>query len=433
MSSSPLLGTLLLLLTGVALARLSAGRLARWAVPVILLELFIGFLLGNTVLPFEAVAPLGGLTELGVLSLFFQVGLEVRGELLLAQRRPLLRLVAISALAPLLCFWPLQRLFALPLPTALLCLAVLSATGTGVTLRLLAQRRALQTPSGRLLVGVSVLDDLPAILLLALSTALGASLPGGGSGVLAWLAPPLGLLLALASLVLVDHWRRRRAERAASPLAILLLLIGSAWLGEVLGLTSLFGAFWGGLLLARFCSAEGESETDGKPVLLLLSEVFLPLYFISVGMRVEAATLLTPAAWAMAAVLVAMALLSKIACGLGLTARQTAAGVDRRLVVYGLIPRGLPGLVFATTARKAGLVSAEQFAALVLMVTLTTVLGLLLLERRLQSLGPPPGDGRPEASVQVANLQALETSRARRSRPADGGTSEGGSSDGGES
>ncbi|MFN5697730.1 MAG: hypothetical protein ACK486_11965, partial [Cyanobacteriota bacterium] len=76
MSSPSLLTTLLILLVGVSLARLSAGRLARWAVPVIVLELAVGFLLGNTVLPYEAIAPLSGLTELGVLTLFFQVGLE---------------------------------------------------------------------------------------------------------------------------------------------------------------------------------------------------------------------------------------------------------------------------------------------------------------------------------------------------------------------
>ncbi|QPN63419.1 cation:proton antiporter [Synechococcus sp. CBW1004] len=387
MHASPLLGTLLLLLTGVALARLSAGRLARWAVPAILVELLVGFLLGNSVLPFERVAPLGGITELGVLSLFFQVGLEVRGDLLIAQRRTLLRLVAISALAPLLFFWPLRTLFGLSVPTTLLCLAVLCATGTGVTLRVLAQRQALTSPSGRLLVGVSVLDDLPAILLLALSTALGAGEAAGHGGGAGWLGPPLGLLLGLASLLAVDTWRRHRPERPSSPLSILLLLIASAWLGELVGLTSLFGAFWGGLLLARLSPL----EQDVRAVLVLLCEVFLPLYFISVGMRIEAASLLAPGAWGMAAVLVVMALVSKLACGLGITAHDTATGVDRRLVIYGLIPRGLPGLVFATTALKAGVVNASQFSALVLMVSFTTVVGLLLLERRLQRLTSLPG------------------------------------------
>ena len=93
-----MLSTLLILLLGLATARLTAGRLARWAVPAIVLELVVGFVLGNTVLPFQAIEPLSGLTELGVLTLFFQVGLEVRGDLLASRRHTILRLVALSCL-----------------------------------------------------------------------------------------------------------------------------------------------------------------------------------------------------------------------------------------------------------------------------------------------------------------------------------------------
>jgi len=60
--------------------------------------------------------------------------------------------------------------------------------------------------------------------------------------------------------------------------------------------------------------------------------------------------------------------------------------VDRWLVVYGLLPRGVPGLVFATTALAQGMIDRVQFAALLIMVTTTTVLGLVLLERRLVRL-----------------------------------------------
>ncbi|MFM7549334.1 MAG: cation:proton antiporter [Cyanobacteriota bacterium] len=389
-----LLSTLLILLIGVLIARLSAGSLARWAVPAIVLELGMGFVLGNTLLPFDAVAPLSGLTELGVLTLFFQVGLEVRGDLLVSRRAAILRTVAISFLAPLLAFGPLRAWFGLSTATTLLCLAVLSATGTGVTLRLLAQRRALHTPSGRLLVGVSVLDDLPAIGLLALATALGAP-RGGGPGLGPLFGPLLGLALALLSWWAAGLWLRHRQERPSSALAILMLLIGSAWLGEVCGLTSLLGALWGGVLLARLAGpAQGMAvQGQAQAMLSALSEVFLPLYFISVGMRVSAEALLKPGAWALAAVLIGLALLSKLACGLGIRASDRAAGVDRRLVVFGLIPRGLPGLVFATTALQAGLIDGVQFSALVLMVTVTTVLGLVLLERRVQQLEPPGASG----------------------------------------
>ena len=74
----------------------------------------------------------------------------------------------------------------------------------------------------------------------------------------------------------------------------------------------------------------------------------------------------------------------------GMTAKATllplGMAADRAVVVFGLIPRGLPGLVFASTALASGVITAAQFSALVLMVSGTTVLGLLLLGRRLSNL-----------------------------------------------
>ena len=365
---------------GLLIARLLAGRLARWAVPAIVLELLVGFALGNTLLPFPSIAPLSGLTELGVLTLFFQVGMEVRSDLLSASAFTILRLVGLSCLTPLLAFWPLTHGFAMAAPTAWLCLAVLSATGTGVTLRLLSQRSALRTPSGRLLVAVSVLDDLPAIGLLSLAMASGSSSLAKGSqaGASLW----IGLLAAAASYWLSGWWGRQRPSQKLDALTVLMLLIASAWLGEISGFTSLLGALWGGILLNRLAPVNGEVSQ----VLGVLSEVFLPLYFISVGMRLSAETLLQPKSWLLALALVGLGLLSKLICGLGVSGADRARGVDRQLVVFGLIPRGLPGLVFATTALSAGLINGVEFSALVLMVTVTTVLGLLLLDRRIMQL-----------------------------------------------
>ena len=386
MQSPSVLTTLLILLVGLALARLSAGKLARWAVPAIVVELLIGFGLGNSVLPFDAIKPLSGLTELGVLALFFQVGLEVRGDLLLSRRATILRLVGLSCLAPLLGYWPLTLGFGMAPATALLCLACVAATGTGVTLQLLAQRGAMHTPSGRLLVGVSVLDDLPAIGLLSLSVALGGSNWSRGPG---WMGMLLGLGAAAASLVVANLWRQRGGPAPNSPLTVLILLIGSAWVGEASGLTSLLGALWGGVLFNRL---NPESQGLGG-LLTVLSGVFLPLYFISVGMRIQVGTLLQSQAWGLALFLLALAVVAKLLCGFGVSANDRRAGIDRWQVIYGLMPRGLPGLVFASTALAAGVINGVQFSALVLMVSGTTVAGLLLLERRLQTQARTPGPG----------------------------------------
>jgi hypothetical protein len=68
---------------------------------------------------------------------------------------------------------------------------------------------------------------------------------------------------------------------------------------------------------------------QARPVLTVLADVFLPLYFISVGMRIDAGTLLQPASWWFALVLIVLALLSKLVCAFGITARERLGGVDR--------------------------------------------------------------------------------------------------------
>ncbi len=395
--ASSLLSILLLLMVGVLVARISAGRLARWAVPAIVLELLVGFVLGNTVLPFSRIQPLSGLMELGVLSLFFMVGLEVSEGLNSSRGLAVLRTVLLSALTPLLAWWPLQLGFGFPPGTTLLCIAVLSATGTGVTLRTLAQAGSLNSPSGRLLVGVSVLDDLPAIALLSLSMILGIgpqpALQAASPLPAALVLPPaiglpVGLALAGGSLLACRLWRRKVGPWQAGPLEVLLLLIGCSWLGEVVGFTSLLGALWAGVLLSRLAPmvSTDPATTELRGNLALIWEVFLPLYFIGVGMRIDASTLLQPQAWWLALLLIALGVACKLLCGLGINRRDQAAGIDRWVVVFGLIPRGLPGLVFASTALEAGIISKQLFSSLVLMVSATTVLGLLLLARRLQTI-----------------------------------------------
>ncbi len=194
--------------------------------PSIVLELLVGFVIGNKVLSFSRIEPLSGITELGVLTLFFQVGTEVRGGLLGSRPLAVIRTVLLSALTPLLAWWPLQQGFGLSVPTTLLCLALLSATGTGVTLRALAQAGAL----------------------LTLSTFLGQPLTAGasaGSGP-AFLpittALVLGLGLGLLSFPLSRWWLRQQGPWRAGPLGVPLLFTGSSWLGGIAGLTSLLGA-----------------------------------------------------------------------------------------------------------------------------------------------------------------------------------------------
>jgi Kef-type K+ transport system membrane component KefB len=189
----------------------------------------------------------------------------------------------------------------------------------------------------------------------------------------------------LLSLPISKWWLKRFGPWQPDLLGVLLVLIICSWIGEVGQLTSLLGALWGGVLFNRIAPMPSGSleAANLRSNLALLSDVFLPLYFISVGMRIQSYTLLQQDAWLFALILVVLAIACKLICAFGINQRDKTAGIDRWVVVFGLIPRGLPGLVFATTALANQVISPSQFSALVLMVSFTTVVGLLLLNRRL--------------------------------------------------
>jgi Kef-type K+ transport system membrane component KefB len=67
-------------------------------------------------------------------------------------------------------------------------------------------------------------------------------------------------------------------------------------------------------------------------------------------------------------VLTALAIVSKLAAGLGVYRR----GVRRGPVAVGMIPRGEVGLIFAGIGLAEGVISEDLYAALVVMVMLTT-------------------------------------------------------------
>ncbi len=110
----------------------------------------------------------------------------------------------------------------------------------------------------------------------------------------------------------------------------------------------------------------------------------VPVFFVMVGMRVKIDTLMQPESWLLACGLIAVAFGSKLVCFAGIREKSRALGIDPWIVTFGMLPRGLPGLSFATAALGSGMIRDVVFSALIIMVTATNFIGLTLLSRRLQ-------------------------------------------------
>ncbi|MBI2202329.1 MAG: cation:proton antiporter [Candidatus Rokubacteria bacterium] len=116
------------------------------------------------------------------------------------------------------------------------------------------------------------------------------------------------------------------------------------------------------------------AKLGGLVILHPLSAVFVPLFFVLMGFQVDLASLASGTVLLVGGALVAVAIVGKLACALGVV----GTGVNRLAVAIGMVSRGEVGLVFAGVG--ATLVLGDRplldqglFSALVLMVLVTTV------------------------------------------------------------
>lgn len=362
----------LALLSGAFLvAKLLHLGLGRWGIPGIILELFVGFVVGNWIAAPAQVGPILGAAELGVLSLFFLVGLETDFSAIRRFLRPILQVAAISVLGSAGIFLLLQKGFGLRAGESWIVAATLMTSGTGMVMRVLQDQNALSSPSGRVLLGASILGDFPAIVLLA--WALGRGTAKGGMDWSAWIS---GILVAVCVLTAV-LWFGAKKPKVATPILLPILVLG-AWASFRLGATSLVGAILVGMAF--------RTQRLSKPKMIIqpYAQFLIPLYFITVGMRLSATALGVFSSWILGFGLFVIAFIGRLPSAQGCAHRENGLRIDPWLVMWGMIPRGLPGLVFATMARQGGALSATTYFGLVMMVTLTNLVGLAGLSWRLR-------------------------------------------------
>jgi Kef-type K+ transport system membrane component KefB len=163
-----------------------------------------------------------------------------------------------------------------------------------------------------------------------------------------------------------------------------------AYAASLAGLADIVGAFAAGLLLAQTRHAHSIFGSI-KPI----GAVLIGFFFVTVGMRVDLRAFAgdgLPIVLAGAS-LALVAIVAKLACGLGVVRRQA----HRLPVGVGMIPRGEVGLIFAGLGAADGLLGPTLYAAVVLAMLLTTFVTPIWLARLGDRFTPDlTGDGSGE-------------------------------------
>ncbi len=369
--------TLLPLAVLLVAAKLAGAIGARFGLPSVVGKIIIGVLLGPSVFGlFRTDALLSSVASVGVILLMFMAGAETD----LVQMREVgltsLLVACGGVLVPMGGGIALMRAWGYAWSASVFVGVVLAATSVSVTAQTLKELGRLRSRVGTVILGAAVIDDVLGIVLLSVVVGL----DGGRSPLWPLLSMGLFFLIAFAlgEWVLPHLFRHLSGlkSREASLALVLALVIVAAWAAESFGkVAAITGAYLFGLAVARHPAEERERITYG--VDLVGYSLFVPIFFVMVGMEADGRAL--AAAPLFTALLIAVAVLTKAvgACAGGLVGRLPKG--EAFTVGVGMVTRGEVALVVATLGKEAGVLDGQLFAASLAMVLLTTIATPVLL------------------------------------------------------
>ncbi|HKE72179.1 MAG TPA: cation:proton antiporter [Acidimicrobiales bacterium] len=353
-------------------AKVAAEAAERLGVPAVVGEIVAGILVGPSVLGLvgDGDDVLRTLGEIGVILLLLEVGMEMDLAELGRVGRASLLVAAVGVACPMALGIGAMHLVGAGGDTALFVGAALTATSVGITARVFGDLRALASVEARTVLGAAVADDVMGLVVLTVVVRLVtqgsvsawsvAGIVGVAVGFIV-LAGAAGLRVSGPLFQGIDRLARTPGTLVALALAFTLAF---ARLADAARLAPIIGAFLAGIALSRSSQAPA-IRRELAPV----GHLFIPVFFLQIGIDADIAAFGHAVVLRDAALLLAAAAIGKLVSPLG----AWGSPGDKLLIGLGMLPRGEVGLIFATLGLQTGVIGDDLYAALLLVVLVTTL------------------------------------------------------------
>ena len=374
---TPLAQALILLAGSVFLVTLAR----RLGLPTLIAYLVVGLALGPHAL---GVVSDSGVTrllaELGVAFLLFTLGLEFSLPRMLAMRREVFGLGALQVAATAAVFALLGHLLAIPWLVAIVLGGAVAMSSTAILLHQLTERAELNRTHGRLAFAMLLFQDLAFVPFLALGAILaaGEDRPQLTGSIVA----VIGGVFAIGAVLAAGRWLLRPLFREIAhsrlrelfTLAVLLVVLASAWVSHLAGLSFALGAFLSGMMLA-----ETEYRHQIEAVIRPFRDILLGLFFISVGMLLDLRVLGRAGELGLALAMLLALVILKAAIAALVTRPFTNSRFKALRTGIVISIGGEFGVALCTILLQAGLVSAARGGPLLVAIVLSMVFSPLIL------------------------------------------------------
>ncbi|MEV4893322.1 cation:proton antiporter [Nonomuraea sp. NPDC055795] len=378
-------------------ARLLGALVQRVGIPAIVGELAAGVLLGPTILGkvtpgfFDWLFPrdpaqfhlLDVVAQLGVLLLVALTGAELDLAAARRRRRAVAAISAAGLLIPLCLGVALGWLMPAgvlpdgsdPLVFALFLGVVMGVSALPVIAKTLMDLGLFGHRVGQLIITCGALQDIAGWLLLMVVSALAVTGPPGGNKVLL-----LASLPVMACLLLIGRpvartafgvaGRSGAAGRSGVALIVIMTLVGAA-AAHAVGLEPVFGALVAGLAIR---AAAPHAEQSLSVVRTWVLSVLAPLFFATVGLRLDLTALADPAVLAVSAAVLCVGVGGKFA-GAWIGGAVSGMGRWERLAVgAGINARGVVEVIIATVGLRLGIVDGRMYTVIVVFAIVTSLI-----------------------------------------------------------
>jgi len=380
---SPFLQLALELIIIIAFAKVAGYLSTRIGQPAVFGELVMGVILGPSLLniahlPFitDAALPetISYLGELGVLLLMFLAGLELHLNDLARSSRVSALSGTIGVILPVFLGLGFGELLGLDFNHSLFLGLTLAATSVSISAQVLIELNKLRTKVGMGLLGAAVFDDILTLLLLSVFLAFLTD----GNSVMGVLLVFIKMLAFLGLSAAFGLWVLPKVSRLVARLHIsqgitalaLIVLLTYALAAELFGgMAAITGTFIAGLMFAR----TQEKQTIEANVHAIAYSFFVPIFFVSIGLSVNLQMIDMRSTWVILGITVVAILGKIIGAGSGAWFAKFTP-LESVQMGIGMVSRGEVGLIIAKIGLDSRFLSPEFFAAIVIMILITTLI-----------------------------------------------------------
>ena len=374
----------------ITLAKLGGYLSYRMGQPSVLGELLVGIFLGPTLLDFlhwpyftdeHLAETIAHLAELGVLLLMFIAGLDLHIVDLVKSGRVSALAGVMGVIVPMLLGSLAGTWLGMEVPSAIFLGLVLSATSVSISAQTLMELNVLRSRVGVSLLGAAVFDDI--LVILGLSVFVAVMQAGEGTSIWSVLLIVVKMAAYLGGALAIGIWLMPKLANWVDELPISRGLIAFAfvvaliyaWTAEAVGgMAAITGAFLAGLMLARTRVKEYIESGIGT----LAYAVFVPIFFVNVGLSANARELTPQSLWLLI-VIVVVAIVGKVLGAGGGAKLAGLSNLESLQLGVGMMSRGEVGLIVASVGILEGVISKQVFSAVVGVVILTTLLTPIVL------------------------------------------------------